>query len=162
MTSRLYGPSRVIAIDLDDNRLKKAIEFGATDYVNSGAADWKDQVMAMTDGLGVDVAIEAVGVPATFTMCTQIVRPGGNVANVGAHGHPVELKINDLWIHNVNISMGLVNTNTTDMLLKMVAQGKLPAELFATHRFKLDQIVEAYDVFGRAAETTALKVVLTR
>lgn len=162
MTSRLYGPSRVIAIDLDDNRLAKAKEFGATDTINSAASDWKEQVMAMTDGLGVDVSIEAVGIPQTFDMCTQIVRPGGRVANVGVHGKPVELQIQDLWIHNIAISMGLVNTNTTDMLLKMVAQGKLPAEGFATHRFKLDEMMDAYDVFSRAAETSALKVVITR
>lgn len=162
MTSRLYGPSRVIAIDLDDNRLDAALQFGATEKVNSGASDWRDQVMAMTDGLGVDVAIEAVGIPTTFAMCTSIVRPGGRVANVGVHGKAVELPINDLWIHNIAISMGLVNTNTTQMLLKMVAQGKLPAEKFATHRFRLDQMMEAYDVFGRAAETKALKVVITR
>lgn len=162
MTSRLYGPSRVIAIDLDDNRLDAALQFGATEKVNSGASDWRDQVMAMTDGLGVDVAIEAVGIPTTFAMCTSIVRPGGRVANVGVHGKAVELPINDLWIHNIAISMGLVNTNTTQMLLKMVAQGKLPAEQFATHRFRLDQMMEAYDVFGRAAETKALKVVITR
>ena len=162
MTSGLYGPSRVIAVDLDDNRLKKALEFGATDTVNSGSADWKEQIMAMTDGLGVDVAIEAVGIPQTFDMCTQIVRPGGRVANVGVHGKPVELQIQDLWIHNISISMGLVNTNTTDMLLKMVAQGKLPAEGFATHRFSLGEMMDAYDVFSRAAETEALKVVITR
>lgn len=162
MTAGLYGPSRVIAVDLDANRLEKAQTFGATDSVNSGDADWKEQILALTDGLGVDVAIEAVGIPATFEMCTQVVRPGGHVANIGVHGKPVELQIQNLWIHNINISMGLVNTNTTELLLKLVAQGKLPAENFATHRFTFDQVLDAYDVFGRAAQTKALKVVIAR
>lgn len=162
MTAGLYGPARIIAIDLDANRLEKAKTFGASDVVNSADADWKEQALALTDGLGVDVAIEAVGIPTTFQMCTQLVRPGGHVANIGVHGKPVELQIQDLWIHNITISMGLVNTNTTEMLLKLVAQGKLPAQDFATHRFTLDQVLDAYDVFGRAAETKALKVVITR
>ncbi|MGH9019570.1 MAG: zinc-dependent alcohol dehydrogenase family protein [Acidimicrobiales bacterium] len=160
MTSRLYGPSRVIAIDLDGARLKRAAEFGATDVVNSGDADWKEQVMAMTDGQGVDVAIEAVGVPETFTMCTEIVRPGGHVANIGVHGKPVDLKLNELWIRNINISMGLVNTNTLGMLLKLVAQHKLPADQFVTHEFTFDQVLDAYDVFANAAKYDALKVLI--
>jgi alcohol dehydrogenase len=160
MTSRLYGPSKVIAIDLDDARLKRARDFGATDTVNSGDADWRDQVMAHTDGLGVDVAIEAVGLPGTFTMATEIVRPGGNVANIGVHGKPVELKLNELWIKNIDISMGLVNTNTVGMLLKLVAEHKLPAEKFVTHEFGFDQMLEAYEVFGNAAQHDALKVLI--
>jgi alcohol dehydrogenase len=160
-TAGLYGAATVIAVDLDANRLTKAKEFGATDVVLSGDADWKEQVISLTDGQGVDVAIEAVGIPATFTMCTDIVRPGGNVANVGVHGKPVELHVENLWIQNINISMGLVNTNTTPMLLKLVAQKKVPAEKFATHHFTFDQFMEAYDTFARAAETKALKVVIT-
>jgi alcohol dehydrogenase len=162
MTSGLYGAARVIALDLDGNRLEQALTFGATDTVNSGDPDWAEQVMNMTDGLGVDVAIEAVGIPATFTACTKIVRPGGSVANVGVHGEPVELALQDLWIHDISITTGLVSTNTTPMLLKLVASGKLPSERFATHRFGLNEVVDAYDTFGRAAETKALKVVLTR
>ncbi len=160
MTSRLYGPSKVVAIDLDDARLKRARDFGATDTVNSGDADWQDQVMRHTDGLGVDVAIEAVGLPGTFTMATEIVRPGGNVANIGVHGKPVELKLNELWIKNIDISMGLVNTNTVGMLLKLVAEHKLPAEKFVTHEFGFDQMLEAYEVFGNAAQHDALKVLI--
>ena len=162
MTAGLYGASRIIAIDLDGNRVLQAKAFGDTDGVNSGDADWKDQVMAMTDGMGVDVAIEAVGVPATFTMATELVRPGGTVANVGVHGAPVELKLQDLWIKDVAITTGLVSATTTPMLLKLVAQGKLTPEVFVSHRFTLDNIVDAYDTFGRAAETKALKVAITR
>ncbi|TFD61586.1 alcohol dehydrogenase [Cryobacterium suzukii] len=161
-TAGLYGAASIIAIDLDENRLEQARSFGATDTVVSGAADWKDQVLALTDGAGVDVAIEAVGIPATFTMATEIVRPGGNIANVGVHGKPVDLHLENLWIQNINISMGLVNANTTKMLLKLVASKKLPAEKLATHHFNFDQFLEAYDTFGRAAETKALKVVITR
>ena len=162
MTASLYGAARVIALDLDDNRLELARAFGASDTVNSGAEDWADQVRAMTDGLGVDVAIEAVGIPATFEACTRIVRPGGSVANVGVHGAPVELALQDLWIMDLSITMGLVSTSTTPMLLKLVAQRKLAAEKFATHHFTLDQMMDAYDTFGRAAETKALKVVIKR
>jgi len=161
-TAGLYGASRIIAIDLDANRVAEAKKFGATDGVDPAAANWKDQVLALTDGWGVDVAVEAVGVPDTFQMCTQIVRPGGRVANVGVHGKPVELQLQDLWIHNITISMGLVNANTTPMLLKLVASGKLNVDNFATHHFKLDEMLDAYDTFGRAAETRALKVVIDR
>ncbi len=162
MTAGLYGAARVIALDLDGNRLDQAKTFGATDTVNSGDADWAEQVRAMTDGLGVDVAIEAVGIPDTFEACTEIVRPGGSVANVGVHGTSVDLPLQDLWIKDIAITMGLVSTSTTPMLLKLVAQHKLAAEKFATHHFGLDQMLEAYDTFGRAAETKALKVVIRR
>ena len=160
MTARLYGPSKVIAIDLDNARLARAADFGATDTVNSGDADWKEQVLALTDGLGVDVAIEAVGVPETFTMATVIVRPGGHVANIGVHGKSVDLALNKLWIQNIDISTGLVNTNTLGMLLKLVAEHKLPADKFVTHEFSFDQILEAYEVFGHAADHDALKVLI--
>lgn len=162
MTAGLYGASRIIAIDLDDNRIEQAREMGATDGINSGAANWMDDVLAMTDGLGVDTAVEAVGIPATFDMCTELVRPGGTVANVGVHGRSVELKLHELWIQDVAITTGLVSATTTPMLLKLVEQGKLPAARFGTHRFQLDQMLDAYDTFGRAAETKALKVVITR
>jgi alcohol dehydrogenase len=162
MTAALYGPARVIALDLDENRLKQSRDFGATDAVNSADPDWREQVLAMTDGLGVDVAIEAVGVPATFEACTKIVRPGGSVANVGVHGRSVDLPLQDLWIMDLSITMGLVSTSTTPMLLKLVAQQKLAAERFVTHRFTFDQVLEAYDTFGRAAETDALKVCISR
>jgi len=161
-TAGLYGAATVIALDLDANRLERAREFGATDTVDTSAAGWKEQVLALTDGAGVDVAIEAVGIPQTFDMAVDLVRPGGNVANVGVHGKPVQLHLEDLWIRNINISMGLVNANTTPMLLRLVAQHKIPAEKFATHHFGFDQMMEAYDTFARAAETNALKVVITR
>ena len=162
MTATLYGAARIIALDLDANRLEQALRFGATDAVNSGDPDWREQVLAMTDGLGVDVAIEAVGIPATFDACTTIIRPGGTIANVGVHGAPVELQLQDLWIMDIAITMGLVSTSTTPMLLKLVAQHKLAAEKFATHHFTLDEMMDAYDTFARAAETKALKVVISR
>ena len=162
MTSGLYGAARIIAIDLDGARREKAREFGASDTVDNGEEDWVDKVLDMTDGFGVDVAIEAVGVPATFDACTKIVRPGGSIANVGVHGASVELALQDLWIMDLSITTGLVSTSTTPMLLKLVAQHKLAAENFVTHRFSFDQVMEAYDTFGKAAETKALKVVIKR
>ena len=161
-TAGLYGAAQVVAVDLDENRIAKAKTLGATHGVCSKDADWKEQVLALTDGYGVDVAIEAVGIPATFRMCTELVRPGGHVANVGVHGGPVELPLQDLWIKNITISMGLVNTDTLGMLLKLVAQDKLPVDAFVTHRFRLDDMMAAYDTFGDAANTKALKVVISR
>lgn len=161
-TAGLYGAARIIAVDLDANRLEKAKEFGATHSVLSSAPDWKAQVMALTDGAGVDVAIEAVGLPETFTMATEIVRPGGHVANVGVHGKEIVLHVEKLWIQNIFISMGLVNTSSTPMLLKLVESKKLPAAKMVTHRFNFDQFLEAYDTFSRAAQTKALKVLITR
>ena len=162
MTASLYGAARIIALDLDANRLEKSKAFGATDVVDNSDADWVEQVKAMTDGFGVDVAIEAVGIPETFDACTKIVRPGGSVANVGVHGAPVELALQDLWIMDISITTGLVSTNTTPMLLKLVAQDKLAAAAFATHQFTFEQVLDAYDTFGRAADTKALKVVIKR
>jgi len=160
MTAQLYGPAKVIAIDVDDARLVRAKDFGATDTVNSGDADWKEQVLALTDGAGVDVAIEAVGVPETFTMAVDLVRPGGHVANVGVHGKPAELALNKLWIRNITITTGLVNTNTSAMLLKLLAQHRLPVDKFVTHEFTFDQLEEAYEVFGNAAKHNALKMLI--
>lgn len=163
MTAGLHGASRVIAIDRDANRLDAAKrDFGATHSIDSAAEDWRDQVMALTpDGLGVDVAIEAVGIPETLQACLDVIRPGGQVANIGVHGAPITLDINNRWIQNIRISMGLVNAVTGDMLLRMVSEGKLPADKLATHRFTLDQIMEAYEVFGAAAKNKALKVVIS-
>ena len=163
MTAELYGASRVIAVDLDENRLAQAKTFGATDSVNSGGAGWMEELMALTEGgRGVDVAIEAVGIPQTFTMALDIIRVGGTVANVGVHGCSVELKLQDLWIKDIAITTGLISGTSTPMLLRMVTQGKLAPENFVSHRFTFDNIMEAYDTFGRAAETKALKVVITR
>lgn len=160
MTARLYGPSRIISIDLDDNRLARAKDFGATDTVNNSKEGWQAEVLAMTDGYGVDVAIEAVGIPATFQAALDILRPGGTLANVGVHGKPVELPINELWAANINITTGLVNANTVEMLSKMVEAKKLPTDKFVTHEFSFDQFEEAYDVFINAAKHDALKVLI--
>ncbi|MFB0947720.1 MAG: alcohol dehydrogenase [Spirosomataceae bacterium] len=138
-------------IDLDQNRLDLAEEWGATDTINSGNIDAVKKILEETTD-GVDVAIEAVGIPATFDTCQQTVRPGGHVANVSVHGQSVDLKIQDLWIKNITITMGLVNTNTTPMLLKTVTSGRLQPEKLITHHFKLDEIIKAYGFFGNAAE----------
>lgn len=161
-TAGLYGAAQVVAIDLDANRLDLARRVGATHTVVSGTDSWKQEVLDLTGGQGVDVAVEAVGVPATFQMCVDLVRPGGTVANVGVHGKPVQLDLQDLWIKNIAITMGLVNTDTLGMLLKLVVQGKLPAEHLVTHRFALDDIESAYATFGDAAASKAIKVAIAR
>ncbi len=160
LTAQFYSPAKIYMIDLDENRLKLAKKWGATTTINSGSEDAVKKILAETAD-GVDVAIEAVGAPATFDICQQIVRPGGHVANIGVHGKSVALKIQDLWIKNITITMGLVNTNTTPMLLKTVTSGKIKPEQLITHHFKLDEIMHAYEVFDNAAEEKALKIILT-
>ena len=161
LTAQFYSPARIIMLDTDPARLGLARQFGATDTVQVGREDAVAGVMAMTGGAGVDVAIEAVGVPATFDVCQKIVAAGGRIANVGVHGKPVELHIEELWIKNIDISMGLVNTNTTPLLLKTVQAGKVDPGKLITHRFRLDQILDAYEVFGNAAREKAMKVILS-
>ncbi|MEV1120870.1 zinc-dependent alcohol dehydrogenase family protein [Actinosynnema sp. NPDC049800] len=160
-TARLYSPGHVVAVDVAESRLEAAKQFGADLTVN--AADDVERVVAeLTGGMGADLAIEAVGVPETFELCARLIRPGGRVANVGVHGKPATLHLEQLWIRNVTITTGLVDTVTTPTLLTMLANGRLDAERFATHHFALDEMDLAYDVFARAGETGALKVVLTR
>jgi alcohol dehydrogenase len=160
MTAKLYTPGRIVAIDLADSRLEQAREFGADVTINNGREDALASILELTGGLGADVAIEAVGVPETFELCTELVRPGGRVANVGVHGHSATLHLEKLWIRDVTILTGLVDTVTTPQLLKLIAQGRLDATPFATHRFPLGETMSAYDTFAAAAETHALKVVL--
>ena len=162
MGSKLFSPSRIIAIDLADTRLDAAKKFGADVVINNSRADAVAEVMAMTDGLGADVAIEAVGVPATFELATRLARPGGHIANIGVHGEPATLHLEDLWIRNVTVTTGLVDTSSTPTLLRLAQGHQMEVDRFITHRFTLDQFDEAYDVFSRAADTGALKVVLTR
>ncbi|MFI5895189.1 alcohol dehydrogenase catalytic domain-containing protein [Actinoplanes sp. NPDC051513] len=161
LTTGLWGASRVIAIDANKFRLEKALEFGATDVFEAGQGTAGD-VLALTDGLGVDVAIEAVGFPETLLTAASLVRPGGTIANIGVHGVPVELPMQDMWIKNVRLTMGLVDTVSIPTLLKMVASGRIPAEKMGTHSFTFDQMDEAYGVFGNAAANSALKVIITQ
>ena len=162
MGTRLYSPAHVVAIDLADSRLEAAKGFGADSVVNNGREDALAVVRDLTGGLGADVAIEAVGVPATFELAAQLVRPGGYVANIGVHGKPATLHLEELWIRNVTIRTGLVDTYSTPTLLRLAQGHQIDAGRFVTHRFTLDQFDEAYDVFARAGDTGALKVVLTR
>ena len=161
LTAQFYSPSQIIMIDLDANRLAVAERFGATRTIDSRSEDAVAVVKSLTDGRGVDTAIEAVGVPATFELCEDLVAPGGVIANIGVHGVKADLHLERLWSHNITITTRLVDTATTSLLLKMVAGGKVDAKKLVTHRFTLDGIMEAYDVFGRAAETQALKVLIT-
>ena len=160
LTAQLYSPAEIIVIDLDENRLAVGKRFGATATVNSKAGDAAAQVMKLTGGRGVDTAIEAVGIAATFQICQDIVAPGGTIANVGVHGAKVELHLEKLWSQNVTITTRLVDTVTIPMLLKTVRAERIDAKQLITHRFKFDKILDAYDTFARAADTKALKVII--
>jgi alcohol dehydrogenase len=160
LTAKLYSPAELIMIDLDDNRLEVARSFGATTVVNSSDGKAVERVMALTKQAGVDVAIEAVGVPATFDICQSIIAPGGHIANVGVHGKSVELHLERLWSSNITLTTRLVDTVTTPMLLGVVQSGRLDAKKLVSHRFALSDIMKAYDTFGNAAKEHALKVIL--
>jgi alcohol dehydrogenase len=162
LCAQLYSPTHIVAIDLADSRLDAAKRFGADVMVNNGHDDPVAIVRALTDGLGADVAIEAVGVPESFELCTELVRPGGRVANIGVHGHAATLHLESLWIRDVTVTTGLVDTYSTPTLLRLVAGRQIEAGKFVSHHFGLQEILEAYDTFGRASETGALKVVLSR
>jgi alcohol dehydrogenase len=160
LTAQFYSPAEIIMVDLDDNRLEVAKRFGATSTVNSGDGKAVAAVMALTSGRGVDTAIEAVGIPATFELCAQLVAPGGTIANIGVHGTKVDLHLENLWDRNISITTRLVDTVSTPMLLNTLRSRKLDAKLLITHRFKLAQILEAYETFAHAASTRALKVII--
>jgi alcohol dehydrogenase len=160
--ARLFSPSLVIAIDLASSRLEAAKHFGADVVINNGEQDPIAAVRELTGGLGADVAIEAVGVPATFELAADLVRPAGHIANIGVHGKPVTLHLERLWARNVTITTGLVDTSSTPTLLRLLTSKQIDAQRFVTHRFGFDDFPHAYDVFANAGETGALKVVLSR
>jgi alcohol dehydrogenase len=161
LTAKLYTPGRIIAIDQADSRLDGARRFGADTTINNGREDAVGAIMELTDGLGADAAFEAVGVPATFELAAELIRPGGRLANIGVHGKPATLHLEKLWIRDVTVTTGLVDTFSIPQLLRLIATGRLDPSLFATHRFALGDMMEAYDTFGDAANTGALKVVLS-
>jgi alcohol dehydrogenase len=162
MGARLFSPSHIVAIDRIPARLDAAKQFGADVVVNNAHEDPLAVVRALTGGLGADVAIEAVGVPATFELAARLIRPAGRVANIGVHGQPVTLHLEELWSRDVTITTGLVDAYSTPTLLRLLASGHIDVKRFVTHHMALDDVVEAYNVFSRAAETAALKVILTR
>jgi alcohol dehydrogenase len=160
LTAQFYSPAKIIMIDLDENRLEAARRFGATETVNSKDGKAVEKVKALTAGRGVDTAIEAVGIPLTFLLCQDLVAPGGIIANIGVHGTKVDLHLERLWSENIAITTRLVDTVSTPMLLKTVQSKKINPKLLITHRFKLDKILDAYETFGHAASTGALKVII--
>lgn len=162
LTAQLYSPTEIVMVDMDDNRLDVAHSMGATRLVNGSDGKAAEKVMELTGGAGVDVAVEAVGVPSSFVTCQEIVAPGGRIANVGVHGKPALLHLEKLWAHNITLTTRLVDTVTTPLLLKLVQSGKLKPEKLATHTFPLSRAMEAYDTFGDAAKERALKVILRR
>jgi alcohol dehydrogenase len=161
MTAQFYSPAAIFMIDLDDKRLAVAKKLGATTLINSADGHAAHHLMELTEGAGVDVAVEAVGIAATFSICQEIVAAGGRIANVGVHGKPVELHLEKLWDRNISLTTRLVDTVTTSMLLKVVRSGKLQPAKLVTHRFAMNDIMKAYDTFANAAEESALKVLLT-
>ena len=161
LTTQFFAPSKIIVIDLDDNRLKVAKQFGATEVINSTDGNAVEKIMSLTSGKGVDVAIEAVGVAATFELCQEIIGAGGHIANIGVHGASVTLHLEKLWSQNITITTRLVDAVTTPLLLKTVMAGKLQPNQLITHHFALDDILKAYDTFGNAGREHALKVILT-
>jgi len=160
LTAQFYSPAEIIMVDLDDNRLEVAKRFGATATVNSKDGKAVETIMKMTAGRGVDTAIEAVGIPATFEMCEKVIAPGGTIANIGVHGTKVDLHLENLWDRNLTITTRLVDTVSTPMLLNVLQSKKLDAKLLITHRFKLENVLKAYETFGHAADTRALKVMI--
>jgi alcohol dehydrogenase len=170
MGARLFSPSHIVAIDLADTRLEAAKAFGADVTVNNGREDPLEIVRSMTDGLGADVTIEAVGVPVTFELAVELARPGGRIANIGVHGQPATLHLEDQWTsgpvdqwtRDITITTGLVDAYSTPTVLRLLASHHIDAGRFITHRFALDEFAKAYDVFARPADTGALKVVLSR
>lgn len=160
LTAQFYSPAQIIVVDLDDNRLDASLKFGATHVINSGKEDAVEKIKEITNDEGVDVAMEVVGVPETFDLCQKIIKPGGSIPVLGVHGKPVDFNLDDLWIKNIALTTGLVNTNTTPMLLKTVESKKLQPEQLVTHRFEFDEMLEAYDVFEKSADNKALKIIL--
>jgi alcohol dehydrogenase len=161
-TAQMFSPSHLVAVDLADARLELAKAFGADVIVNNDREDAVALVMDLTEGLGVDVAIEAVGVPESFELCTRLVRPGGRVANIGVHGKAATLHLETLWIRDVTITTGLVDTYSTPTLLRLLTSRQLDASRFVTHHFELDDTLRAYEVFENAADSRAVKVMISR
>jgi alcohol dehydrogenase len=161
LTTQFYAPANLVVIDLDDNRLAVAKQFGATAVVNSADGKAAEKIMAMTGGKGVDVAIEAVGIAATFGLCQDIIGAGGHIANIGVHGAGVTLHLEKLWSQNITITTRLVDAVTTPLLLKTVMAGKLKPKQLVTHHYALKEVMKAYDTFGNAGKERALKVILT-
>jgi alcohol dehydrogenase len=161
LTAQFYSPSEIIMVDMDDNRLEVAKKLGATKVVNGRDGEAVSNVMAITGNRGVDVAIEAVGIPASFDVCQSIVAAGGHIANIGVHGKPVQLNLDKLWSHNITLTTRLVDTVTTPLLLKTVMSGKVRPTQLITHRFALSDAMQAYDTFGNAMKERALKVIIT-
>jgi alcohol dehydrogenase len=160
LTAQFYSPSVILMIDLDENRLRIAQRLGASTIINSADGRAVDRVLQATGGAGVDVAVEAVGTPAAFDICQSILAPGGHLANIGVHGQPVTLRVENLWDRNITLTTRLVDTATTPMLLRIVQSGKLQPAKLVTHRFALDDVMAAYDTFGNASKAGALKVIL--
>ena len=161
LTAQFYSPAEIIMVDIDDNRLEVSQKLGATHIINNSDGKAVEKVLALTNNKGVDVAIEAIGIPVSFDICQAIVTAGGHIANIGVHGKPVQLNLDKLWSQNITLTTRLVDTVTTPMLMKTVMSGKIQPKQLITHYFKLDDIMKAYNAFGNAMEERALKVIIS-
>jgi alcohol dehydrogenase len=161
LTAQFYSPAEIIVVDVDANRLEVAKRLGATNVINNSDGKAVEKVMALTDNKGVDVAIEAVGIPSSFDVCQSIVAAGGHIANIGVHGKPVQLNLDKLWAQNITLTTRLVDTVATPMLLKTVMSGKVQPKQLITHHFALNDVMQAYGTFGNAMKERALKVIIT-
>jgi alcohol dehydrogenase len=161
LTAQFYSPAEIIMVDIDDNRLEVARKFGATQLINNSDGKAVEKVMVLTGNKGVDVAIEAIGLPLSFDICQSIVTAGGHIANIGVHGKPVQLNLDKLWSHNVTLTTRLVDTVTTPMLLKTVMSGTVKPKQLITHHFMLHDVMRAYETFGNAMKAQAMKVIIT-
>ena len=161
LTAQFYSPAAIIMVDNDSNRLDVAKRFGATQVIHNDLGNAAEKIMALTNNRGVDVAVEAIGIPSSFDICQEIVTAGGHIANVGVHGKPVQFNLDKLWSHNITLRTGLVDTVTTPMLLKTVISGKLQPRDLITHHFTMDEVMQAYDTFGDAMKQEALKVIIS-
>ncbi|MFI7003430.1 zinc-dependent alcohol dehydrogenase family protein [Nocardia sp. NPDC050175] len=162
MTARLYSPGHIVVVDLVDSRLQAASKFGADRTLNSSRDDVRAHITQLTGNLGADVVMEAVGVPETFELAVDLVRPGGHVANIGVHGAPATLHLERLWTRDLTITTGLVDTSSTATLIQLIRTGQLDPTPMITHHFDMNEFPSAYDVFARAGETGALKVMVSR
>ncbi|MHB8778894.1 MAG: zinc-dependent alcohol dehydrogenase family protein [Anaerolineales bacterium] len=161
LTAQFYSPAEIIMVDNDSNRLDVAKKFGATQVIHNDLGNAAEKIMALTNNRGVDVAVEAVGIPSSFDICQEIITAGGHIANVGVHGRPVQLNLDKLWSQNITLKTGLVDTVATPMLLKTMLSGKLQPQQLITHHFTMDEMMQAYDTFGDAMKEKALKVIIT-
>jgi len=160
MSALLRGASRVIAVDLDDQRLARAAQLGC-ETVNSGRENLGERVLELTHGLGADASIEAVGRADLITQAAMITRPGGRIAVIGVLTEPTAtLPWFLMFMKNLSLKTGLVNPqNQIPRLLPLIEEARLDPTVIISHRLPLSDGPRGYDIFAHHKENV-LKVVL--